>query len=116
MARVGVFSGTVTRTWSVPGGPGGRPYSVVLNHHTVSGSRVVSVDGRELDHTAGTNHLFMAPTDLEFKLGDKEAKMRIAAVSSNFVYLLIVDGEQVKEENEVVRAAAAPHRAPLRRF
>jgi len=102
MARVGVFSGTVTRTWSVPGAPGGGSYGVVLNHHTVSGSRVVSVDGQELEDTVGTNHLFQAPAELPFDLGEKKALMRIAAVSSNFMYVLTVDGEVVKEENEVV--------------
>eukprot|EP00500_Bicosoecida_sp_ms1_P006294 CAMPEP_0203832708 /NCGR_PEP_ID=MMETSP0115-20131106/71397_1 /ASSEMBLY_ACC=CAM_ASM_000227 /TAXON_ID=33651 /ORGANISM="Bicosoecid sp, Strain ms1" /LENGTH=308 /DNA_ID=CAMNT_0050741777 /DNA_START=60 /DNA_END=983 /DNA_ORIENTATION=+ len=107
MAKVGVFSGTVTRTWSVGGGADGRAYGVVLNHHTVSGSRVVSVDGVEVEGTEGTNHLFMAPTELPFDLGERKAVLKISAQKSSFVYELRVDGDVVKEENEVVGGSAA---------
>ena len=70
MSGVAVWSGDVTRTWRVPPAtttttrsPPASPSlqsSVVveLRHHTVTGTRVVIVDGQPIETTLGTSSIF----------------------------------------------------------
>ena len=62
MSVVSVFAGPVTRTWRV----GPRRVCVTLNHNTVTGSRVLSVDGDEVAGTSGTTSVFSSRTVLGF--------------------------------------------------
>lgn len=104
-SKVSLFSGSVTRTWAVT--VDGTNHTVTLNHHTLSGSRVVAVDGQEIEGTDGSSTLLSGPTELSFEVGSHDLKLSISPVGGAFRYAMTLDGESVSEENELVSKPSA---------
>lgn len=56
MSSVSLLAGAVQRTWDVC--VNARHYQIVLEHHTVSGTRSLSIDSVEVRGSEGTNTPF----------------------------------------------------------
>ena len=113
---VSVFAGPVTRTWRV----GARRLGVTLHHNTITGSRVLSVDGEEVQGTAGTTSVFSSRTVLVFTADDWQGRVVLERVGAEVHYMCVcrAPGEAgemaVAEENAGGGGGAADLAARLR--
>ena len=107
MSTVSIFAGLVKRTWRV----GPRCLAVTLDHNTVTGTRVLYVDGGEVAGTEGISSVFSAQTILMFTADGWSGRVIIERSGTEVVYTCIVSqGAQemtVQEDNAAAVGGAA---------
>jgi hypothetical protein len=103
VSAVGVLAGSVTRTWVVM--ENARPFTIQLYHHTVTGSRSMSIDGVEVQGTTGGTAVLSSKAELVFSLGDKKGFVTIEPRGAEYWYTCSFDGAAVVEENQLLHGA-----------
>lgn len=108
MATVSVMAGLVTRTWPCASPEGVK--TIALTHHTISGSREVTIDGKEVPGSAGTNTALGGPATITFEIAGRKGILSISSNRKQFTYTCTVDGETLVEGNEALgTSSTAPH-------
>ena len=80
-----------------------RKHQIQLSHHTVTGSRGLALDNKDVPDTKGKNRMFGKPSRLEFTVGDANGFVNILPTKKgSFKYECFLNGKKVPEINETL--------------
>lgn len=108
------LAGQITRTWEVKAGD--NVYQIQLHHHSLSGQRYLTLNGREVPGSEvwpilrdlddilkvqqGRTTMLSNAETISFDIGEKLGSVSIASGAGRFVYTCFFDGETLVEDNE----------------
>jgi hypothetical protein len=108
-SSISLFSGTVTRTWSIPPDTAGAA-SVELNHNTLTGAHELSIDGSEVPGTRSSS--LSSEVKLVFHCRGGRGEVLIQRVRTTVTYTCSWKGEIVVSDHD--RLATSVEEAAFR--
>lgn len=103
---VSLLSGTVQRTWTIDAD--GASHVVQLSHNTITGHRLLAVDGEDVAGTEGHTTALSNSAQLLFTIGRARGQVNIEPRGTGFNYTCHVDGMRCEEDTERVGTGRGP--------